>query len=55
MRTKKLIFILSVIVAVEFIVMTGICICDVSKQYTSNEPNVTVRICARGKFADDVL
>jgi effector-binding domain-containing protein len=43
MRTKKLIFILSVIVAVEFIVMTGICICDVSKQYRSNEPNVTVR------------
>jgi effector-binding domain-containing protein len=43
MKTKKWILILSVIVALEFIIMTGICICDMGIQYRSVEPDVTIR------------
>jgi effector-binding domain-containing protein len=43
MKTKKWILILSVIVAVEFIVMTGICICDVSICHQPYKPDITVR------------
>ncbi len=43
MRTKKLILVLSVIVAAEFVVMAGICIRDVNIQHKPDKPDVIVR------------
>jgi len=43
MKTKKWILALSVIVAVEFIVMTGICVCDIGVRYRPDKPDITIR------------